>query len=95
VVTVGAPLDFNEGRECMRAQWATGVAPPIGYFGDKIAVVTEAVLEEADTTSEEIARVAHAGFGWESLETKFLAPLDIDADRGAQASSTSPGAVPV
>ncbi|WP_199440251.1 ketoacyl-ACP synthase III family protein [Umezawaea beigongshangensis] len=81
-VTVGEPLDFNKRREHMRAQWAAGVAPPIGYFGDKIVAVTEAVLEEAGTTFDEITRVAHPGFGWESLETMFLAPLGIDADRG-------------
>lgn len=81
-VTVGRPLDFDQRREYMRRQWAMGVTPPIGYFGDKITAVTEAVLKEAGVTFDEIARVAHPGFGWASLETMFLAPLDIDAERG-------------
>ncbi|MEU9690246.1 ketoacyl-ACP synthase III family protein [Amycolatopsis japonica] len=81
-VTVGEALDFTKRREYMREQWARGVTPPIGYFGDKIVAVTESVLKEAEVTFDEIARVAHPGFGWESLETMFLDPLGIDAERG-------------
>ncbi|MGW5052716.1 ketoacyl-ACP synthase III family protein [Actinokineospora sp. NPDC004072] len=81
-VTVGAPLDFDRRRAHMRAQWARGVTPPIGYFGDKIVDVVESVLKEAGCTLDEIARVAHPGFGWDSLEAMFLAPLGIDAERG-------------
>jgi 3-oxoacyl-[acyl-carrier-protein] synthase-3 len=81
-VTVGQPLDFNRRREYMREQWARGITPPIGYFGDKITAVTEAVLKEAGVTFDEITRVAHPGFGWESLETMFLLPLGIEAGQG-------------
>jgi 3-oxoacyl-[acyl-carrier-protein] synthase-3 len=81
-VTVGQPLDFNQRREYMREQWAQGVTPPIGYFGDKITAVTEAVLKEAGVTFDEITRVSHPGFGWESLEIMFLLPLGIEARQG-------------
>ncbi|WP_255948078.1 ketoacyl-ACP synthase III family protein [Streptomyces odontomachi] len=81
-ITVGRPLDFEKRREHMRQQWAKGVTPPIGYFGDKISAVTELTLKEAGLTIDEIARVAHPGFGWDGLETMFLFPLDIDGDRG-------------
>ncbi|WP_156755601.1 ketoacyl-ACP synthase III family protein [Actinokineospora pegani] len=81
-VTVGQPLDFDQRREHMRERWAQGVTPPIGYFGDKITAVTESVLEEAGLTFDQVTRVAHPGFGWDSLETMFLDPLLIDAERG-------------
>ncbi|MCG8915753.1 ketoacyl-ACP synthase III family protein [Actinokineospora sp. PR83] len=81
-VTLGVPLDFDRRREHVRRLWARGVAPPIGYFGDKITEVVDAVLEDAGITLDEVARVAHPGFGWESLDAMFLAPLGIDADRG-------------
>jgi 3-oxoacyl-[acyl-carrier-protein] synthase-3 len=81
-VTLGRSLDFEERREYMRQQWAKGIAPPIGHFGDTVAAVTEQTLKEAGLTIEEIARVAHPGFNWDGLETIFLDPLGIDGDRG-------------
>lgn len=81
-VTIGRSLDFEERREYMRRQWAKGIAPPIGHFGDTVAEVADMTLKEAGLTIEEIARVAHPGFGWDGLETIFLDPLGIDSDRG-------------
>ena len=81
-VTIGRPLDFESRREFMRTQWAQGIAPPIGHFGDTVAAVTELTLKEAGLTLDEIARVTHPGFGWDGLDTIFLYPLGIEADRG-------------
>jgi 3-oxoacyl-[acyl-carrier-protein] synthase-3 len=81
-VTVGQPLDFEKRRAYMREQWAQGVTPPIGYFGDKITAVTEATLKEAGVSLDEIARVAHPGFNWDGLDTMFLSPLGLDVERG-------------
>jgi 3-oxoacyl-[acyl-carrier-protein] synthase-3 len=81
-VTVGRSLNFEKRREYMRQQWAMGIAPPIGHFGDKVAEVAEVTLKEAGLTINEITRVTHPGFGWDGLETMFLDPLDIDGNRG-------------
>jgi 3-oxoacyl-[acyl-carrier-protein] synthase III len=81
-VTVGRSLDFEERSEYMRQQWAAGVAPPMGHFGDTITAATEATLKEAGSTLDEITRVAHVGFGRSELDTIYFDPLGIDGDRG-------------
>ncbi|MFI5782797.1 ketoacyl-ACP synthase III family protein [Nocardia sp. NPDC051570] len=81
-VTRGQSLDFEKRRAYMRQQWAAGIAPPIGHFGDTVAAVVAETLKEAGLAMADIARVAHPGFGWDGLETLFLDPIGIDADRG-------------
>ncbi|CAJ63291.1 MULTISPECIES: ketoacyl-ACP synthase III family protein [Frankia] len=81
-ITTGRPLDFESRRDFMRQQWAQGIAPPIGHFGDAVAAVTELTLKEAGLTLDEITRVAHPGFNRDGLETLFLEPLGVDLDRG-------------
>jgi 3-oxoacyl-[acyl-carrier-protein] synthase-3 len=81
-VTVGKSLNFDERSEYMRTQWAAGNAPPMGHFGDKVALAVETVLKEGGVTLKDITRVSHVGFGRGALETIFLDPLGVDIQRG-------------
>ncbi len=81
-ITEGVPLDFDSRIQYWRKQWANGVKPPVGHFGDQVARIAQLTLAEAGVTMDRIRRVCHVGFNAEPLETMFLEPLGVDADRG-------------
>jgi 3-oxoacyl-[acyl-carrier-protein] synthase-3 len=80
--TVGRTLNLEERREFWRREWAKGVPPPMGNFGDTVAAAARASLAEAGAAMADIARVSHIGFSQPSLQTLFLEPLEIDEKRG-------------
>ncbi|WP_333767827.1 ketoacyl-ACP synthase III family protein [Streptomyces sp. IBSBF 2435] len=80
--TVGRTLNLEDRREFWRQEWARGVPPPMGNFGDTVAAAAHRTLAEAGLTMADITRVAHIGFSQLPLHASFLDPLDIDAKRG-------------
>lgn len=82
-VTAGRPLDFEARLNYWRRQWASGVKPPIGHFGDRIAEIAKRTLLEAGISMREITRVSHVGFNHDPLHAMFLEPLGITAERGS------------
>ncbi|MFJ2230644.1 ketoacyl-ACP synthase III family protein [Streptomyces halstedii] len=80
--TVGRTLNLEERREYWRREWARGVPPPMGNFGDTVAAAARQSLAEAGATMADIARVCHLGFSELPLRACFLDPLDIDEKRG-------------
>ncbi|MEU8041184.1 ketoacyl-ACP synthase III family protein [Streptosporangium sp. NPDC049078] len=81
-VTIGRSLNFEERSDYWRRQWAAGIAPPMGHFGECVAEAADRALEEAGISMEKVTRVCHTAFARNSLEAMFLDPLEIDADRG-------------
>ncbi|MFD0385484.1 ketoacyl-ACP synthase III family protein [Streptomyces stramineus] len=81
-MTVGRPLDLEGRRQYWREQWAAGTVPPMGDLGRLVGDVASRALAEAGLTMEEIDRVVHMGFSRIPLWDTFLAPLDIDEERG-------------
>ncbi|MCK9921040.1 ketoacyl-ACP synthase III family protein [Frankia sp. AgPm24] len=80
-ITRGRGLNFAERAERVREQWATGQAPPIKNFGDRVAEIAERTLKEAGLTFDQVARVCHVGFGRPALEGMFLIPLGLTAEK--------------
>ncbi|BBB00122.1 putative 3-Oxoacyl-[acyl-carrier-protein (ACP)] synthase III [Actinacidiphila reveromycinica] len=80
-ITAGLPLDFESRIQYWRKQWASGVKPPIGHFGDQVAAIADRTLAEAGVTMEQIRRVCHVGFNDDPLQTMFLEPLGVEDDR--------------
>nr|AVR52596.1 3-oxoacyl-ACP synthase [Streptomyces sp. FXJ1.235] len=80
--TVGRTLNLEERREFWRQEWARGVPPPMGNFGDTVVAAADRALAEAGVTLAEIARVCHIGFSRMPLQASFLDPLNIDEKRG-------------
>jgi 3-oxoacyl-[acyl-carrier-protein] synthase III len=81
-VTIGRSLNFEERSQYWREQWAQGIAPPMGHFGECVADTAERTLEEAGLTMDQISRVCHVGFAQGPLHAIFLDPLGIDPERG-------------
>jgi 3-oxoacyl-[acyl-carrier-protein] synthase-3 len=81
-VTVGRGLNFEERSAYWREQWALGVAPPMGHFGECVAEVAERTAAEAGIPMEKVTRVCHTGFSRGALHAMFLDPLGIEPDRG-------------
>ncbi|GGW41912.1 hypothetical protein GCM10010503_17720 [Streptomyces lucensis JCM 4490] len=80
--TVGRTLNLEERREFWRQEWARGVPPPMGNFGDTVAAAAHRTLAEAGVTMADISRVCHIGFSQFPLQASFLDPLEIDEKRG-------------
>ncbi|MFE5597689.1 ketoacyl-ACP synthase III family protein [Streptomyces coelicoflavus] len=80
--TVGGTLNLEERREFWRQEWARGVPPPMGNFGDTVAAAADKALTEAGVAMADISRVCHIGFSQMPLQASFLDPLDIDEKRG-------------
>ncbi|WP_406278056.1 ketoacyl-ACP synthase III family protein [Embleya sp. NBC_00896] len=81
-ITVGRSLNFGERSAYWREQWAKGVAPPMGHFGDVVAETAERTLAEAGLSMDKVTRVCHSGYNRGALDGIYLDPLGIDADRG-------------
>ncbi|MFG2006871.1 ketoacyl-ACP synthase III family protein [Spirillospora sp. NPDC048911] len=81
-VTVGRGLNFEERSEYWRKQWALGVAPPMGHFGECVSELAERTMDEAGISIDKVARVCHTGFAQGSLQAMFLDPLGVSLDRG-------------
>ncbi|MDV9169082.1 ketoacyl-ACP synthase III family protein [Streptomyces sp. W16] len=80
--SVGRGLNLEQRREYWRQQWARGVSPPMGHFGDTIAETARRTLDEAGVAMDAIKRVAHLGFSRFPLQDMFLDSLGIDEARG-------------
>ncbi|OIJ86706.1 hypothetical protein [Streptomyces colonosanans] len=80
--TVGRTLNLEERREFWRREWARGVPPPMGNFGDTVVAAARKSLAEAGLDMADISRVCHIGFSRLPLQASFLDPLDIDEKRG-------------
>ncbi|MBZ4323659.1 ketoacyl-ACP synthase III family protein [Streptomyces huiliensis] len=80
-ITIGRSLNFEERSQYWRDQWAKGITPPMGHFGESVAEVAERTLAEAGLTMDDISRVCHVGFARGPLEDIFLEPLGIGLDR--------------
>jgi 3-oxoacyl-[acyl-carrier-protein] synthase-3 len=81
-VTVGRGLNFEERSRFWRDQWAAGLAPPMGHFGECVAEVAERTAAEAGIGLEKVSRVCHTGFARGALHAMFLDPLDLEPERG-------------
>ncbi|MEU1037779.1 ketoacyl-ACP synthase III family protein [Streptomyces sp. NPDC005907] len=81
-ITEGIPLDFDSRIQYWRKQWANGVKPPVGHFGDQVAAVAERTLKEAGLTINQIKRFCHVGFNLDPLQAMFLEPLGIEPEQG-------------
>jgi 3-oxoacyl-[acyl-carrier-protein] synthase III len=80
-ITIGRSLNFEERSQFWRRQWAQGIAPPMGHFGECVAEAAERTLAEAGISMDKVARVCHTGFAQGPLRDMFLDPLGIDLDR--------------
>ncbi|MFI1420098.1 ketoacyl-ACP synthase III family protein [Streptomyces sp. NPDC020731] len=81
-VTAGIPLDFDSRVQYWRKQWASGVKPPIGHFGDQVAAIAERTAAEAGVALSDIRRFCHVGFNEDPLLTMFLEPLGVSLEQG-------------
>ncbi|MFI6982090.1 ketoacyl-ACP synthase III family protein [Embleya sp. NPDC050154] len=81
-ITIGRSLNFEERSAYWREQWAKGVAPPMGHFGDVVADTVERTLAEAGLALDKVARICHSGYTRGALESIYLDPLGIDDTRG-------------
>ncbi|WP_171168497.1 ketoacyl-ACP synthase III family protein [Streptomyces sp. I05A-00742] len=80
-ITIGRSLNFEERSQFWRDQWAKGITPPMGHFGESVADAAERMLAEAGLTMDDISRVCHVGFAMGPLNDIFLEPLGIGLDR--------------
>jgi 3-oxoacyl-[acyl-carrier-protein] synthase III len=80
-ITTGATLNFEERTEYYQKTMDEKVLGRLGDFSLALADMVGRALKEAELGLDDIAKVVHDGFHYDTLRVIFLDPLDIPDDR--------------